>query len=80
MQAIFQRELTMKSPRIPAEIESRLIDVGIDPRTVNKARVVEECQYVAGMLREGGSNYDDSPAAERRALRLACEKYIEANT
>jgi hypothetical protein len=70
----------MKSPRIPAEIESRLIDVGIDPRTADTARVVEECRYVASMLREGGSNYDDSPAAERRALLRACEKYTKANT
>ncbi len=69
----------MKSPQIPCEIESRLVDVGLDPRTVPKARVIEECQYVAEMLREGGSNYDDSPAAERRALLRACQKYITAN-
>jgi hypothetical protein len=69
----------MKS-KIPLEIKSRLMDVGLDPRTADTARVVEECQYVVDMLREGGSNYDDSPAAERRALRRACQNYIKGNT
>jgi hypothetical protein len=70
----------MKSSKIPSEIKSRLIDVGIDPRTADTARVVEECRYVADMLREGGSNYDDSPASERRALFRACQTYIKNNT
>lgn len=64
--------------RIPAEIASRLDDTGVAPADRTPARIVEECEYVERMLREGGSYYDDDPVAVRRALLRECQRYIKA--
>lgn len=63
---------------IPVEIASRLDDTGVAPADRTPVRIVEECEYVSRMLREGGSNYDDEPAAVRRTLLRQCQRYIEA--
>ncbi|CAE6821500.1 hypothetical protein R70006_06221 [Paraburkholderia domus] len=65
--------------KIPDEVRSRLIDVDVDPDTASAERVAEECQYLAQMLREGGSNYDDSSASERRAMQRQCDAYLKAH-
>lgn len=69
-----------KKATVPQEILSRLEDSGEDPRLATVSRLVEECRYVADMIREGGSNYDDSPIAERQTLLRQCARYVAAHS
>lgn len=63
----------VRAPKVPQVLMLRDREPGEE---ATQAWAIAEARYVASMIREGGSTYNDDEDGGRAALR-ACEQYLK---